>query len=503
MPDETQLEQFGPDSPALDPPQQSAPRERARIFITGDCDGLPDLREALAAHPDVELVGSAAQVAEAAPTLTGGHLAVVLHATRSSALPVNELAAIREHTKAPLILLASNELPGPAGGGARARRRRRPAAAADDRQRRLRDPQGGPRRPRLTGDEPPPRPDRHRVLAEGRHGQDRDRDEPRQLARQARGQADAAARPRPPVRRRGDHARDRAGEDDLRPRRRPGRARLGEARRLHDAARVRPRHPPGAAAPGGRRARDRGEARPAPGGRARVVRRDRRRHLAVLPRADAGHPRPHRRAAPRLRARRADVEERPAQPPDARAARPSRPTGSARPQPGELEGRDEAERGRAALEREIRFEVPSDRTVPLAVNRGNPAVLAEPRRSSRRRSARWRRSSSPRQAAAKQKRRSWRPWRGRSHGPPRPTQPQRLHERRPPRARRACRRAGRAARAAAGRPVRRAQGPDPPRLHREARHRSSTRPARRRQRRGPRRKVLASSPSSSRSTGRR
>jgi MinD-like ATPase involved in chromosome partitioning or flagellar assembly len=86
-------------------------RDRVRIYVTGDCDGLPDLRDALGSHPEVELVGSAGQVAEAAPTLTGGHLQVVLHATRSSTLPVNELAAIREHTRAPLILLASNGSP--------------------------------------------------------------------------------------------------------------------------------------------------------------------------------------------------------------------------------------------------------------------------------------------------------------------------------------------------------------------------------------------------------
>jgi pilus assembly protein CpaE len=82
-----------------------------RIYVTGDCDGLPDLRDALAAHSEVELVGSATQVAEAAATLTGGHLNVVLHATRAATLPVNELAAIREHTRAPLILLASNGSP--------------------------------------------------------------------------------------------------------------------------------------------------------------------------------------------------------------------------------------------------------------------------------------------------------------------------------------------------------------------------------------------------------
>ena len=47
MPDETQMEH-----------EHKAPsmtRERARIYVTGDCDGLPDLREALGAHPEVEL----------------------------------------------------------------------------------------------------------------------------------------------------------------------------------------------------------------------------------------------------------------------------------------------------------------------------------------------------------------------------------------------------------------------------------------------------------------
>jgi pilus assembly protein CpaE len=31
----------------------------------------------------------------------------------------------------------------------------------------------------------------------------------------------------------------------------------------------------------------------------------------------------------------------------------------------------------AALEAKVRFEIPSDRAVPLAVNRGNPAVLSD------------------------------------------------------------------------------------------------------------------------------
>ena len=84
-------------------------REKVRIFVTGSCDGLDQLRDALERHGEVELVGTSTSVRESAATLTGGHLQVVLHGTRSSGLPEDELAAIREHTRAPIILLASGE----------------------------------------------------------------------------------------------------------------------------------------------------------------------------------------------------------------------------------------------------------------------------------------------------------------------------------------------------------------------------------------------------------
>jgi pilus assembly protein CpaE len=45
----------------------------------------------------------------AAAALAGGHLQVVLHATRSSRLPAGDLASIREYTQAPVVLLASGE----------------------------------------------------------------------------------------------------------------------------------------------------------------------------------------------------------------------------------------------------------------------------------------------------------------------------------------------------------------------------------------------------------
>ena len=84
-------------------------REKVRVFVTGSCDGLAELREALGRHSEVEMVGWSEGVTESAATLTGGHLQVVLHGTRSSGLPEDELAAIREHTQTPVILLASGE----------------------------------------------------------------------------------------------------------------------------------------------------------------------------------------------------------------------------------------------------------------------------------------------------------------------------------------------------------------------------------------------------------
>jgi len=88
---------------------QAPAREKTRVFITGSCEGLTELSDALSRHSEVELVGQSDQVRDGAGPLTGGHLQAVLYATRSSALPVDELAAIREYTQAPIVLLASGE----------------------------------------------------------------------------------------------------------------------------------------------------------------------------------------------------------------------------------------------------------------------------------------------------------------------------------------------------------------------------------------------------------
>jgi pilus assembly protein CpaE len=87
--------------------QHTTERERVRIYATGACEGFDKLRDSLANHPEIELIGASTNVAEGAAALAGGHLDAVLHATRSSSLPADELATVREHTRAPVLIVAS------------------------------------------------------------------------------------------------------------------------------------------------------------------------------------------------------------------------------------------------------------------------------------------------------------------------------------------------------------------------------------------------------------
>jgi pilus assembly protein CpaE len=82
--------------------------QRTRIYFTGDCDGFANLRDAFADQGDFEVVGWSDQVAQAAGALAGGHLECVVHATRSAAFPSGEVAAIREQTRAPIVVVASS-----------------------------------------------------------------------------------------------------------------------------------------------------------------------------------------------------------------------------------------------------------------------------------------------------------------------------------------------------------------------------------------------------------
>jgi pilus assembly protein CpaE len=81
--------------------------QRTRLYFTGDCDGLVELRDALAQHPELEVIGFSDHVAQATGVLAGGHLDCILHGTRSDSFPATEIAAIREQTRAPIVLVAS------------------------------------------------------------------------------------------------------------------------------------------------------------------------------------------------------------------------------------------------------------------------------------------------------------------------------------------------------------------------------------------------------------
>jgi pilus assembly protein CpaE len=80
-----------------------------RIYLTGTCEGFEKLRDALAQQPGIEVVGYGEHPGAASGALQGGHLDCVLHATSSSSFPAHEVATIREHTRVPLLLIASGE----------------------------------------------------------------------------------------------------------------------------------------------------------------------------------------------------------------------------------------------------------------------------------------------------------------------------------------------------------------------------------------------------------
>jgi pilus assembly protein CpaE len=81
--------------------------EKVRVYFTGTCEGFDELKSALLDHGEIDVVGQSAQIAEAAADLPSGHIDCVLHATPDSTFPAVHIAAIREQTRAPVILVAA------------------------------------------------------------------------------------------------------------------------------------------------------------------------------------------------------------------------------------------------------------------------------------------------------------------------------------------------------------------------------------------------------------
>ena len=82
----------------------TAPERSLRVFLTGFRLALSPLCDDLARQPGIEFLGAARNVAEAERVLSMGDVDLVIQAAEG-ALPRAELAAIRERTPAPIVLL--------------------------------------------------------------------------------------------------------------------------------------------------------------------------------------------------------------------------------------------------------------------------------------------------------------------------------------------------------------------------------------------------------------
>jgi pilus assembly protein CpaE len=79
-----------------------------KVFITGAANGLAEVREGLADHPEVELVGTAADPSKAGSKLAESGAQVILHGTTATDhVPTSEIEAIRGVTAAPIVLVTS------------------------------------------------------------------------------------------------------------------------------------------------------------------------------------------------------------------------------------------------------------------------------------------------------------------------------------------------------------------------------------------------------------
>jgi len=79
-----------------------------KVFITGAANGLAEVREGLADHPEVELVGTAADPGKAGSKLAESGAQVILHGTTATDhVPTSEIEAIRGVTAAPIVLVTS------------------------------------------------------------------------------------------------------------------------------------------------------------------------------------------------------------------------------------------------------------------------------------------------------------------------------------------------------------------------------------------------------------
>jgi pilus assembly protein CpaE len=87
----------------------SAARSRTPVVIIGSAEGVTDLLGALGHHSDVEILDASTFLADSTAVLEGGGVEAVLYVTHAGPGWLDDLAAIREHTSAPIVVLSSNQ----------------------------------------------------------------------------------------------------------------------------------------------------------------------------------------------------------------------------------------------------------------------------------------------------------------------------------------------------------------------------------------------------------
>jgi pilus assembly protein CpaE len=80
-----------------------------RVCAIGAWEGLPELVAALGRRDDIEVVHAGESFVDSAEALATGHAEAVLHVTAAGPGWLDELAAICEHSSAPVVLLSSGE----------------------------------------------------------------------------------------------------------------------------------------------------------------------------------------------------------------------------------------------------------------------------------------------------------------------------------------------------------------------------------------------------------
>ena len=92
-----------------------------KVFITGGCAGLAEVRQSLTDHAGIEVVGTAVDAQKAQQKVAASGAQVILHGTsRGDVLPEAEIDALRQASAAPIIVVTSGNAEGLLRGALRA-----------------------------------------------------------------------------------------------------------------------------------------------------------------------------------------------------------------------------------------------------------------------------------------------------------------------------------------------------------------------------------------------